>query len=377
MKNSYRGPRRFVWVVSVAAVLGMAAAGPAQSPPSTAPADPGPTVRVGGLLQGQFEAGERGDSRFADGNDRFYLRRARLNASGRFIEEFDYRIEGELSGTLANTAGLRAQLTDGYVEWTHFSFARVRVGQFKTPYGFEQLYSDPRLFLEERTLVNDRLTQGRQLGAQVGGDLFDKRLSYAVGLFNGTGANNDFNDDNRYLWASRVSFVPLREKLLGRDVTLSAGADGYLSQDASLAQPAEFGFNSKPAVKAPDNVFAGKRRAWGLDAQIRSGPLEIWAEYLRAVYQPDDRIPVARLSTDGWYVQGSYVLFQRWQVIARYDRFDPNADARGDDTRTWTAGLNFLVRGHDLKLQANYLRTTLPGSAPGQKKLIARLQAAF
>ena len=64
---------------------------------------------------------------------------------------------------------------------------KIRVGQFKTPFGFEQLYSDPRLFITERSLGNDRLTQSRQLGAQVGGDVLDKRLTYAIGLFNGTG----------------------------------------------------------------------------------------------------------------------------------------------------------------------------------------------
>lgn len=40
-------------------------------------------------------------------------------------------------------------------------------------------------------------------------------------------------------------------------------------------------------------------------------------------------------------------------------------------------GLNYYIRGHDLKLQADYLHTALPGTAPKQNKLIARLQAAF
>ncbi len=150
-----------------------------------------------------------------------------------------------------------------------------------------------------------------------------------------------------------------------------------LSRDASLAQPSELGFNSKPANQARDNVFAGKREAWGVDTQVRSGRVEIWAEYLRAVYRPDDRIPVARLTTDGWYLQGAYSLTTRFQAVARYERFDPNADSRRDDTRTWTLGLNYYVKGHALKLQADYLRTTLPGSSPVQNKLIARLQAMF
>src|SRR5947207_2371639 len=68
-----------------------------------------PSLTIGGLIQAQFDGGDKGDSRFANDNDRFYLRRARLNASGRFLEELDFRLEMDLAGSLSNTTGLRAQ----------------------------------------------------------------------------------------------------------------------------------------------------------------------------------------------------------------------------------------------------------------------------
>ncbi len=74
-------------------------------------------------------------------------------------------------------------MTDGYITWNRHAEANVRVGQFKTPFGFEQLYSDTRLHTIERSLANDRLTLSRQIGAQVGGDFLEKRLSYARGSF--------------------------------------------------------------------------------------------------------------------------------------------------------------------------------------------------
>src|SRR5882724_7641489 len=157
----------------LALTLALPALAGAQTLGEVKPAGREPSLTIGGLLQVQFDAGDKGDSRFTNDNDRFYLRRARLNASGRFLEEFDFRLEMDLSGTLANTTGLRAQMTDGYITWNRYSEANVRVGQFKTPFGFEQLYGDPRLFTIARTLVNDRLTLNRQLGVQVGGDFFD------------------------------------------------------------------------------------------------------------------------------------------------------------------------------------------------------------
>src|SRR5262245_25202579 len=57
------------------------------------PAGREPVLSFGGLVQSQAEFGDKGDSRYTNGNDRFFLRRARLNASGRYLEEFDFKVE--------------------------------------------------------------------------------------------------------------------------------------------------------------------------------------------------------------------------------------------------------------------------------------------
>ena len=67
------------------------------------PAGSEPTLTLGGLIQAQFDGGDKGDARFANDNDRFYLRRARLNATGRFLEDFDFRLEMDLAGTPRRT----------------------------------------------------------------------------------------------------------------------------------------------------------------------------------------------------------------------------------------------------------------------------------
>src|SRR5678815_5611899 len=110
-------------------------------------------LALGGVLQVQGEAGDRGDRRYSGRNDRIYLRRARLNAQGRFLEDFDFRLELDVSGSLADASALRAQATDAYVRWNRFAPYGVRSGQFKTPYGYEQLVSDPRLLTIERSLA--------------------------------------------------------------------------------------------------------------------------------------------------------------------------------------------------------------------------------
>jgi phosphate-selective porin len=336
-----------------------------------------PTLSFGGLLQVQTEIGDRGDSRFSNDNDRFYLRRARLNAVGKFLEELDFKLEIELGGAIANTSALRAQLTDGYVNWNRYPQANVRVGQFKTPFGYEQLYSDPRLFTIERSLVNDRLTQSRQLGMQVGGDLLDKRLSYAAGAFNGTGANNNFNDDDRFLMAARLSGVLWQGKLLGQSASWSLGGNAYSSEDTNVAQAADFGFDSTPSTPDRDNVFSGERHATGFDTQVQAGRFDLWAEALRTEWEPASGRPRKSFESDGWYVQGSYyVVKDRLQAVLKSERFDPQSTAGGDATEIGTAGLNWFLKGNDLKLLLNYLRIRSEGQ-DDQDKLLARIQVIF
>ena len=356
---------------------GAATALPAQTLVVVKPAGKEPVLALGGLLQVQADAGDRGDSRFTNDNDRFYLRRARLNATGKFLEEFDFRLELDLAGSLSNTSGLRAQLTDGYITWNRYPAASVRVGQFKTPFGFEQLYGDPRLLMLERTLVNDRLTLSRQLGTQVAGELLEKRFTYAAGLFNGNSANNNFNDNDKFTSVARVTVVPWQGKLFGQSASWSVGANGFSSSDTALALAPELGLDSTPATPEQDGIFTGDRRGLGFDTQLVAPRFELWAEYLNTRFDPTNRIPRTSFEADGWYVQGSYfVIAEKLQLVAKQEAFDPQDHLDQDETDTTTLGVNYYFKGHDLKLMLDYLRIDA-GRLESQDKVLARLQVVF
>lgn len=341
-------------------------------------ADGEASLSLGGLLQVQFEDGDRGDSRFpATGEDRFYLRRARMNATGTFAEQFDFRIEFDLAGTLGSTNGLRAQMTDGYVNWNRYAGANIRAGQFKTPFGFEQLYPDPRLLTIERSLVNDRLTLSRQLGAQLGGDLLDKHISYAVGVFNGNGVNNSANDNSKFLWAARLAVTPWKGNLFGGAASWAIGGNYFDSEDTALALP-DLSLDSTPTTPDKDGLFTGKRHGYGFDSQLETGPFSLWVEYLDNHLEPTDARPFAEFDADGWYVQaGVFLMPKKLQAVAKYETFDPSRRLSNDDTSTVTLGLNYYIKGSNLKLQLDYLHTAPPGSLETQNKVMMRLQAWF
>jgi phosphate-selective porin OprO and OprP len=336
------------------------------------------SLQLGGLLQAQADFLDRGDSRWGSDSDRFYLRRARLSAGGTFLDNFDFKLELELSGTLGEATALRAQMTDGFINYNRFEWANLKTGQFKGPFGFEQLYSDPNLLTIERSLPNDRLTLGRQLGAQVSGTLFEKRFSYASGIFNGNGLNTTANDNDSFLFAERLNGVPWKGKILGQESSWGVGIDGYFSDDKSVSGLIDFAFDSTPATAVIDGTFAGYRRGAGVDSQLHIGPFDLWAEYLWTRFEPQNLFPLRIVEGEGCYLQGSYyVLKEKLQTVMKFETFDPNRKVDGNSTDVWTFGLNYYVKGHDLKVQLDYLLYDGAGQPDNHQKVLFRVQSIF
>lgn len=329
-------------------------------------------ISLGGMIQTQFETGNAPDSRFSNA-DRFLLRRVRLHVAGSFLENFNWKLEAELgNANLKNNASYRAQATDAYIAWTRYDFANVKMGQFKTPFGYEQLQSDSTIFFAERSFVNDRFTMGRELGASVSGDFLDKRLGYVVGAFNGPASNNGFNDNEQFSYVGRLTGTPWKGKINNWESQWSVGADAYTSRDTSAGSISmqDFGFTS--------DTFAGDRRAWAVDTQFKMGPFDVQGEYFRGHFKPTNRVPFARVNADGFQVTAAaFVIPKILQPAIRYESFNPDVNKAGDSTDEWVFGLNYYIKAHDLKLQLDYHLGNASGQRDNQGRLIARAQLLF
>jgi phosphate-selective porin len=344
----------------------------AEKQPKETPAATEPRIEIGGLLQVQGEAGDTVDGTFSDDNDRVYVRRARLGVSGSLSKDFGFDVEGEFAGTAGSSTGLRAQLTDGFVTFTKWPAAKVRAGQFKTPFGFENLYSDSRLFVPERSVGNDLLALSRQLGVQVSGELVEKRLTYAVGAFNGTASNTSFNDNDDFLVAARLTGLVAGEPK--GPMSLRLGISSYQSDDSRVTLSSDFGFDSTPATPARDNVFAGSRTGFGLDAQLAAGRSEFWAEYLTTSFEPDNAAPRGDIRASGWFAQATYFAIpDKLQLVGKFESADPSDETSANDIDVWWLGTNYYLKSHDIKLQLFYVTDDGDGSG----RVVARVQTLF
>lgn len=65
----------------------------------------------------------------------------------------------------------------------------------------------------ERSLPNDRLTPGRQIGGMLYGSFAGGRFGYSAGAFNGSGTNIGNNDNDRFMWVGRANVVVHQGKI--------------------------------------------------------------------------------------------------------------------------------------------------------------------
>lgn len=305
---------------------------------------------LGGFLHLHAESGDAPDSRFAGINDRFLVRRARLNVRGNFGKDFGFKLESDFgANTLGASSGYRAQLTDLYVEWTAHPEAQLRLGQFKTPFGWEQLMSDTTNPFVERSLPSDRLTVSRQIGLMLFGSAAEKRVEYSAGVFNGNGVNNSNNDTDDFLAAARVGVVAWQGKFHEKNALWSVGVNAF-------------------GDEAP-----ARRTGLGLDTQLQLHPLTLRAEWLANTLDP---VTGADVDSDGWSLAALWNLNDAWQLAARYETYDANTATTGNETDTVTLGLNWFIRRNDIAISLNYLAgdADLGG---GDDRLIGRLQLVF
>src|SRR3712207_6960470 len=66
----------------------------------------------------------------------FNLRMLRLSLEGRIKEDFYWKAQVQLNGN-TSTLGSSPRVVDLFAEWQRYTAIRVKIGQFKRPFSFE------------------------------------------------------------------------------------------------------------------------------------------------------------------------------------------------------------------------------------------------
>jgi len=351
-------------------------------------------LTLGGYIQANFESGDVSafEGRFGATalKDRFRLRRARISLVGDFAEKFDFKIEGDFEQSDAAITALRTvnvvtgatttvtnsnrtefSGTDIFINWHQYPEANIKVGQWKAPFGLEQITPDTLIYTIERSLPTGALTPERQIGAMLWGKplanvLPDQKdlVTYYAGIFNGNGRNFNSNDSNDFMYVGRLELLPFKGELMGQEASLKLGGDYLFSRDAAgtnISPALNLKVNSDGSLTSYTLPGADERKAWSVDAWLKIGPFDLIGEYFHE--NVDGRIVsgiapgFANFDPHGWYVQGSYFLIpKKLQLVVKWEELIPDQLAN-DGLHSITGGLNYYIHGDGIKVMANYVHT--------------------
>jgi phosphate-selective porin len=329
-------------------------------------------LTLGGYIQANFEAGDvsafEGRFGLTQLQDRFRLRRARITLSGDFAEQFEFTVQGdfEQSDGLAPATRTGFSATDIFINWHRIAEANFKVGQWKAPFGLENLTPDPQILTIERSLPTGAIVPERQIGVMLWGKplttaMPDQKdlVTYYAGIFNGNGRNFNTNDNNEFMYVGRLELLPFKGQVMGQEASLKIAGDYFFSRDQT-------GTNISPALNlrvGPDGSLSSytltspdERHAYSFDAWLKVGPFDLIGEYFHENVRPRGTT-FTEFEASGYYVLGGYYLIpKKLQAVVKYESLDPGQRAN-DGIHSITGGLNYYIHGDGIKVMANYVHT--------------------
>ncbi len=165
-------------------------------------------VKLSGYALTQYQySGQKG----AESNS-FNIRMGRLALEGRIAQDFYWKTQIQFNGN-TSTLGSSPRMVDLFAEWQKYDYFKVKIGQFKNPFTFEnpmnpidQGFMGYAQNIMKLAGFNDRAgehaSNGRDIGLQFQGDFLKNAngrnlLHYQIGVFNGQGINTKDVDQQK------------------------------------------------------------------------------------------------------------------------------------------------------------------------------------
>jgi phosphate-selective porin len=315
-----------------------------------------------------------------DDKGSFRIRRAKLKFEGWFYQPWlQYEVQMNWPGI--SSSNLAQYLEDANINWDLTKGKKqfmIKVGQYKVPFGLQELTSSGSQQLVDRALVSNVFFRGRDTGATVWGVLGSNKLEYRAGLFNGAGLTRAANDNDKFQYNARVSFQPNGAVPLGTYSGAHQSESDF--ETRALGKPifvvsGAFEQNdlSNVATEFKTNI---KSTLWEIDAIFKYRGFSATGMYAWGKREPQSG--AQEFDTKGWFAQAGYFLKpEKWEIAARYGEQDPSDLVGADKIKELRAGVNFFHARHALKVQADFGQVKTENSAGERKNSELRIQTQF
>jgi hypothetical protein len=276
--------------------------------------------------------------------DSFRLRRMKTKFDG-WVYSKD--LQYELQVNFADSANVLEDANINYDFTKGNKAAMVKIGQFKVPFGRQELTSSGSQQFVDRSAVSNTFARGRDIGVQLWGTPNKGILDWRIGVFNGNGRTVSRNDNDDLQYNARLQWAPFG------DTKYSEG--DFDSSDRPLFSiAANFEGNTREvAASGSTPAHQNEQTILGYDAVFKFKGFSVVGEFFE---RENDRTQgQSDFDDEGFNLQAGYfVIPKRFEVALRFAEFDPRKD-RDDDVRSENGvAFSYYWNKHNHKLQADY-----------------------
>ena len=323
-----------------------------------------------GMIQYQYSGQKNAES------NSFNIRMGRIALEGRIADDFYWKTQIQFNGNTSNL-GSSPRMVDLFAEWQKYDYFKVKIGQFKNPFTFENpMHPIDQGFMGYSQNVSklagfsdragEHASNGRDIGLQLQGDFLKNAngrnlLHYQIGVFNGQGTNTK-DVDNQKNVIGGVWVMPVSGMRIGAfGWTGSYARKGNWTE--TVADPTS---NVTPGatkeITHTNEVRSLNQNRYAFSFEYKKDGWTVRSEYIHSTGKAfaksitnfnDANAKDCNLNEKiGDKAQGVYGLViaplaqlpknSRIDIKARYDMYQPNGKNNMQKT-LYEAGLNFHI----------------------------------
>jgi phosphate-selective porin len=325
------------------------------------------TVRI--LLQPRLDTLDltraRDGNRYDSERDLF-IRRAWLDLYGDLIKNLQYAVRLAADNVGRKLVDEETNVLNAYLDYTFFDAFSVRAGKAKLPYSRIGLSPSAKQLLIERPIfaapgarVFDEYYQPNLL---VHGNIWEGVFAYNLAIAQGWDDGETLRPGHTVrhaapLYAGRVEFSP-PGWIEGKQSDAHLGKGRHFTCGISYAV--------QNGIEFTESSFGEDRDLFGFDLSGHWKSLTAQLEYIN--WKEDFTEPGKEdVEPRGWYLHAGYFIKGiNLEPVVRYEDFDFDSNASDKGAKSWTVGVNWYLKGHSLKISANWVRTKFEQQAPGR-----------
>jgi hypothetical protein len=282
----------------------------------------------------------------------FRLRRGRLGFAGDFMERARFAVSTELSSSEDG----KVRIYDAWLGYTQFEWLRAYAGARTVPYSRSALARSGNAALIERPLAVRAMAPQHQIGAALDGELWEGKLGYTGGVYNG------FQRSEYFYAGYEENYAPFGNRFHGLAYAgrLRAAPLGRLDPTIADERHSPFRFGVGASYFYSDGGAVNTHSAAG-DALLHVAGFHLLAEALWSLADPDETptVPtdaVEQVTAFAAVGEAGYMILEEMLgVTARFEWIDPNTNTDNEgDNWLLTAGASYQLLDRLLRVQAEY-----------------------